>query len=369
MFVSAPRTVILHADVDAFFASVAQRDDPELRGKPVIVGGGVVMAASYEARRFGVRSGMGGAQARRLCPQAIIATPSWSDYVAASQAVFAVFARTAGVVEPMGIEEAFLDVSGQARTKGEARTIGERLRAEVRAETSLPITVGIARTKIVAKMASRAAKPDGLLVVAPSEERTFLHPLRVEALWGVGPKTARRLHAAEIRTVGQLARLTQEELVEILGTGSGRRVHLLAQNRDSTPVQPGRPPRSFGTQRSLGGARGRRLTAEERDETLAGLAERVTGRMAKAGYTGRTVVLRLRFADFSRATRSRTLPDATAAAEPILAAARALLGAATPMIEDQGLTMLGLSVTNLVDSARTPELSPEPAAEQVDSGD
>ena len=218
---SASGTVILHADVDAFFASVAQRDDPALRGRPVIVGGGVVMAASYEARRFGVRSGMGGAQARRLCPQAIIANPSWSDYVAASKAVFAVFERTADAVEPMGIEEAFLDLTGRARTKGEARAIGERLRAQVREETSLPITVGIARTKLVAKMASRAAKPDGLLVVAPSEERAFLHPLRVEQLWGVGPKTARRLHAAELRTVGQLARLTEAELVEILGTGSG----------------------------------------------------------------------------------------------------------------------------------------------------
>ncbi|HEV2776149.1 MAG TPA: DNA polymerase IV [Solirubrobacteraceae bacterium] len=365
---TARGTVILHADVDSFFASVAQRDDPALRGRPVIVGGGVVMAASYEARRFGVRSGMGGAQARRLCPQAIVATPSWSAYVAASKAVFAVFARTAAVVEPMGIEEAFLDLSGHARTKGEARAIGERLRAEVRSETSLPITVGIARTKIVAKMASRAAKPDGLLVVAPSEERAFLDPLRVEALWGVGPKTARRLHSAEIRTVGQLARLTQEELVEILGTGSGPRVHLLAQNRDSTPVQPGRPPRSFGTQRSLAGARGRRLTAEERDETLAGLAERVTGRMAKAGYTGRTVVLRLRFADFSRATRSRTLPDATAAAEPVLAAARALLYAATPAIEHKGLTLLGLSVTNLVDGGGGPKLLPEPGRDELGAG-
>ena len=262
--------------------------------------------------------------------------------------MFAVFARTADVVEPMGIEEAFLDISDRVRTKGAARKLGERLRAEVRAETGLPITVGVARTKIVAKMASRAAKPDGLLVVAPSEERAFLHPLRVEALWGVGPKTARRLHDADLRTVGQLAQLSEDELVAVLGTGSGRRVHALAQNRDRTPVQPSRPPRSFGTQRSLAGSRARRLTAQERDDTLAGLAERVTGRMAKAGYTGRTVVLRLRFADFSRATRSRTMPEPTAAPEPILATALDLLAAATPLIERQGLTMLGLSVTNLV---------------------
>ncbi|MDQ3721785.1 MAG: DNA polymerase IV, partial [Actinomycetota bacterium] len=251
MFVSTPGTVILHADVDAFFASVAQRDDPDLRGLPVIVGGGVVMAASYEARSFGVRSGMGGARARRLCPQAIIATPSWSAYVEASEAVFAVFERTAAVVEPMGIEEAFLDISGRARTKGSARRVAERLRAEVRAETGLAITVGVARTKIVAKMASRAAKPDGLLVVTPGEERAFLHPLRVERLWGIGPKTARRLHEANLRTVGQLAQLSEASLVAILGKGSGRHVHALAQNRDRTPVQPSRPPRSFGSQRSL----------------------------------------------------------------------------------------------------------------------
>ena len=364
---SAPGTVILHADVDAFFASVAQRDDPALRGLPVVVGGGIVMAASYEARRFGVRSGMGGAQARRLCPQLIVATPSWSDYVAASRAVFAVLERTAGIVEPMGIEEAFLDISGQVRTKGAARELGERLRGEVRAETGLPITVGVARTKIVAKMASRAAKPDGLLVVAPSEERAFLDPLRVEQLWGIGPKTARKLHDAKLVTVGQLVRRSEAELVALLGKGSGRHVHALAQNRDRTPVQPARPPRSFGTQRSLAGSRGRTLTAQERDETLAGLSERVTGRMAKAGYAGRTVVLRLRFADFSRATRSRTMPDATAEAEPILAAARDLLTAATPTIAARGLTMLGLSVTNLVDTGAEWQLELPPYAD-ADAG-
>ncbi|MEA2194624.1 MAG: polymerase [Solirubrobacteraceae bacterium] len=349
MFVPGP--VILHADVDAFFAAVAQRDDPQLRGRPVIVGGGVVMAASYEARAFGIRSGMGGGQARRLCPQAIIATPSWAAYVEAGKAVFGVFERTAAVVEPIGIEEAFLDVSGRARTKGAARAIAERLRAEVRAETGLAITVGVARTKIVAKMASRAAKPDGLLVVAPGEERAFLHRLRVEELWGIGPKTAAKLHAAGLATVGQLAQLSETELVGLLGTGSGRHVHALAQNRDRTPVQPSRPPRSFGSQRSL--ARAARVPApDELDEALAGLADRVTGRMLKAGYIGRTVVLRLRFADFSRATRSHTLPEATVAPAAILAAARMLLAAAAPAIARHGLTLIGLTVTNLVDTGR-----------------
>ena len=350
MFVStAPGTVILHADVDAFFASVAQRDDPALRGRPVIVGGGVVMAASYEARRFGVRSGMGGARARRLCPQAIVATPSWSDYVAASKAVFAVFERTAAVVEPMGIEEAFLDLSGQARTKGEARAIGERLRAQVRAETSLPITVGIARTKLVAKMASRAAKPDGLLVVAPRDEAAFLHPLAVEALWGIGPKTSARLHERGRRTVGQLARLDEAALVAVLGTAGGRHVHALAHNLDRRPVQPRRPPRSFGAQRAL-----RRSPAElsraELDETLGRLAERVTRRMRAAGRAARTVHLRLRFADFERAARAHTLPEPAVAPEPVLEAARTLLAASWPAIEHGGLTLLGITLSNLVEA-------------------
>ena len=349
MFVHA-RQVILHADVDAFFASVAQRDDPALRGHPVIVGGGVVMAASYEARRFGVRSGMAGARARRLCPQAIIARPSWSAYVEASKAVFAVFEQTASIVERLSIEEAFLDVSERASTKGSARAIGARLRADVREQVGLPITVGVARTKLVAKMASRAAKPDGLLVVAPDEERAFLHPLRVEQLWGIGPKTTARLRAAQLETVGQLARLSEATLISILGTGSGRHVHALAQNCDTRAVRPNRPPRSFGAQRSLGRAR-HPLALDELDATLVSLADRAVGRMRASGHAGRTVVLRLRFADYSRATRSLTLPEPTIRPEPIVAAARSLLAAAMATIERQGLTLVGLTIANLVDIA------------------
>ncbi len=278
-------------------------------------------------------------------------TLGWSAYVEASQAVFAVFERTATVVEPMGIEEAFLDISGRARTKGCAREVAERLRAEVRDEVGLPISVGVARTKIVAKMASRAAKPDGLLVVAPGEERAFLHPLRVEQLWGIGPKTASKLHEANLRTVGQLAQLSEASLVAILGKGSGRHVHALAQNRDRGPVQPRRPPRSFGAQRSLRRAAGA-PALDDLDDALAGLADRVAGRMLNAGYTGRTVILRLRFADFSRATRSHTLTEATAAPAPIVAAARILFAAATPTIAHEGLTLIGLTVTNLLDTGR-----------------
>ncbi|CAA9470069.1 MAG: DNA polymerase IV [uncultured Solirubrobacteraceae bacterium] len=348
MFVSRSQ-VVLHADVDAFFASVEQRDDPSLRGRPVIVGGGVVMAASYEARRFGVRSGMGGSRARRLCPQAVVVASRFGAYVEASRAVFAVFERTAPVVEAVSIEEAFLEIGALARTNGAAHAIGQRLRDEVRDEVGLPITVGVGRTKIVAKMASRAAKPDGLLVITPAQERAFLHPLAVEDLWGVGPATAKKLHARDLRTVGQVAQLGEAALKQILGKAAGRHVHALTNAIELRPVQPNRPPRSFGAQRSLGRARGAPLSPDELDDALARLADRVATRMAKAGYAGRTVVLRLRFGDYSRATRSHTLPDHTIAPEPILAAACALAAAARPAIERQGLTLVGLTVINLVD--------------------
>ncbi len=347
--------VVLHADVDAFFASVEQRDDPRLRGLPVIVGGGVVMAASYEARRFGVRSGMGGSRARRLCPQAIVVPSRFGAYVEASRAVFAVFERMAPVVEARSIEEAFLDISTLARTQGAARALAEELRSAVRDEAGLPITVGVARTKIVAKMASRAAKPDGLLVVMPAQERAFLDPLAVEDLWGVGPKTATRLHERDLRTVAQLAQLSEAALVEILGKASGRHVHALANNIDLRPVQPNRPPRSFGSQRALGRAR-QPLTSVELDAALARLLDRVVARMASAGFAGRTVVLRLRFGDYTRATRSQTLPDHVTTAAPLLAAARALLAAAAPLIERQGLTCIGVSVANVVDVSGTHQL-------------
>ena len=345
MFVPAPR-VILHADVDAFFASVAQRDDPTLRGRPVIVGSGVVMAASYEARRFGVRSGMGGARARRLCPQAVVIESRWAAYAEASEALFDVFAQTAPRVEALSLEEAFLDVTGLAATTREAREIGERLRARVREEAGLPITVGAGRTKIVAKMASRAAKPDGLLVVAPRDERAFLHPLRVEQLWGIGPATTQKLHAHDLRTLRQVAQLDEATLIAILGTASGRHVHALAHNIDRRPVQAGRPPRSFGAQRALRAGTGP-LPPEELDATLERLAERVTRRMLAAGRAGRTVHLRLRFGDFSRASRAHTLPALATSPQPVLTAARALLAAALPAIERRGLTCIGVTMTQL----------------------
>ncbi|MEK6228150.1 MAG: DNA polymerase IV [Actinomycetota bacterium] len=343
MFVSSEAT-ILHADLDAFFASVEQRDDPRLRGRPVIVGPGVVLAASYEARAHGVRSAMGAAQARRRCPKAIVVEARWQAYLDASKAVFEVFAQTAPVVEKLSIDEAFLDVAGLRRIAGSPTEIAARLRREVRDQVGLPITVGVATTRLLAKVASGVAKPDGLLVVPPGGELAFLHPLRVERLWGVGPATAAKLHDRGVTTVGEVAQLGEPALVEILGRASGRRLNALAHNRDPRPVRARRGRRSFGSQSAFNWSS---RSPAALDARVVALVDRVTRRMRTAGRVGRTVVLRLRFGDFTRASRSRTLSRPTAATEPILITVRELLEAAMPMIRRQGLTLVGVTVQNL----------------------
>jgi DNA polymerase-4 len=343
----APVASILHADLDAFFASVEQRDDPKLRGRPVIVGGGVVMAASYEARAFGVRGAMGGRQARQLCPHAIVVAPRMAAYSEASAAVFDVFRATTPIVEGISIDEAFLDVSGLGRVSGPAEAIGAQLRRDVLERVGLRITVGGARSKFLAKVASRVAKPDGLLVVPPDRELAFLHPLPVDRLWGVGPSTARKLGERGISTVAQVATLDEPTLVAMLGPAAGRHLHALAANRDPRPVQPGRRRRSMGAQRALG--RGRRAPAEVAamlDELLDGVARR----LRTARVVGHTVVLRLRFDDFTRATRSSTLPLPTADTEPLRTAVQHLLRDARPMVETRGLTLVGVAVAKLTDA-------------------
>jgi DNA polymerase-4 len=345
MFVTKEAT-ILHADVDAFFAAVEQRDAPQLRGRPVIVGAWVVLAASYEAKAHGVRTAMSVARARRLCPGATVVEPRMSAYAEASKAVYRVFDDTTPLVEGMSIDEAFLDVRGLGRLSGTPTEIAKRLRGDVRERVGLPITVGIARTKFLAKVASGVAKPDGLLVVPPDGELAFLHPLPVERLWGVGPVTARKLRALGLTTVGEVAQLSEAALIALLGPASGRHLHALAHNRDRRPVQVRRRRRSIGAQRALGRSP---RSLDDVDAALVALVDRVTRRMRAAGRVGRTVVLRLRFADFSRATRSHTLPYATANTETILITARALLAIAMPMIERRGITLVGAAVSNLED--------------------
>ena len=344
---------ILHADLDAFYASVEQRDDPSLRGRPVIVGGGVVLACSYEAKRMGVRTAMTGRQARERCPQAIEVSPRFRAYVEASKAVFAIFRETTPWVEGLSIDEAFLDVSGLGRLVGTPAQIAATLRARVQAEVGLAITVGIARTKFLAKVASGVAKPDGLLVVAPGEELAFLHPLPVERLWGVGPVTARKLHERGIATVADVAALTEPALVGILGPGSGHHLHALAHNRDPRRVETGRRRRSIGSQQALGR---QPRTSADLDAVLVGLVDRVARRLRGAERVGRTVVLRLRYGDFTRATRSHTLSDATADTAVLLGALRSLLAVELPSLRTKGVTLLGITVANL-DDARAVQLA------------
>jgi DNA polymerase-4 len=341
VFVSAAAT-ILHADLDAFFASVEQRDDARLRGQPVIVGGGVVLAASYEAKALGIRTAMGGRQARRLCPRAIVVPPRMAAYSEASKAVFEIFEDTTPLVEGLSIDEAFLDVRGLERLAGPPNAIAARLRARVLAEVGLPITVGIARTKFLAKVASGVAKPDGLLSVPPESELDFLHPLPVERLWGVGRVTSTKLHDRGLRTVGQVAALDEAILVGLLGRASGRHLHALAHNRDPRRVRTGVRRRSIGSQRA------RRYTSwDSIDSSVIAIVDRVSRRLRKGGRVCRTVVLRLRFGDFTRATRSLTLPRSTDRSGMLLDASRRLLADARPLIEQRGATLVGISLTNL----------------------
>ncbi len=337
---------ILHADLDSFYASVEQRDDPSLRGKPVAAGGGVVLAASYEAKRCGVRTAMSESAARRLCPDLIVVPARFEAYSEASRAVFDAFDDTSPIVEGISIDEAFLDVSGMRRIAASPEAIAADLRWRVRDQVGLPITVGVARTKFLAKVASGVGKPDGLLRVDPDAELDFLHPLPVQKLWGVGAVTAAKLHDRGINTVGEVAELDEPSLIAIVGVASGRQLHALAHNIDARRVSTGKRRGSIGSQQALG--RGRR-EVRELEVLLMGIVDRVTRRMRKARRSGRTVTLRFRFDDFSRATRASSFPQATSSTGAIQEVALALLQAAWPMIDEQGLTLLGLSVGNLVD--------------------
>jgi DNA polymerase-4 len=345
VFVSNEST-ILHADLDSFYASVEQRDNPRLLGRPVIVGAGVVLAASYEAKARGVRTAMGGSQARRLCPDAVVVPPRFSAYSEASKEVFKIFEDTAPLVEGLSIDEAFLDVRGLRHISGTPAEIAVTLRRRVREEVGLPITVGIARTKFLAKVASGVAKPDGLLLIPPHAELSFLHPLPVERLWGVGRVTSAKLRDRGITTVRQVAALEEATLVAMLGRASGRHLHALAHNRDPRPVKRRSRRRSIGAQRALGR---RPKSRQEIEAALIGLVDRVCRRLRAADRVCRTVVLRLRFDDFTRATRSYTMAGATSDTHAVLVTALELLRTARPMIERRGITLVGIALTNLAD--------------------
>lgn len=337
---------ILHVDLDAFYASVEVLDDPTLAGKPVLVGGtgprGVVAAASYEARRYGAHSAMPMARARRLCPQAIVLPPRFEAYQAKSAAVQAIFRSFTPLVEPIALDEAFLDVTGAERLFGTGIEIGASIRARIRAETGLTASVGVATTKLVAKLASEAAKPDGMRVVEPGGELAFLHPLPLRSLWGIGPATEQRLARFGVITVGDLAAVPEESLVDALGRAHGHQLHELAWNRDERPVEPDRETKSIGQEETF--PRDvydpEVLRAEARR-----LAERVGHRLREHGMAGRTVTIKVRYPDFQTVTRSATVPEPTSASADIARQAVELLGRAEL---ERGVRLLGVSVSNLV---------------------
>jgi DNA polymerase IV len=335
---------ILHADLDCFYASVEQRDRPALRGRPVAVGSGVVLTASYEARRHGVRTAMSVSHARARCPGLVVVRPHMAEYSAASAAVFRIFRDTTPFVEGLSVDEAFLDVNGLRRVSGEPLEIAQRLRRRVSDEVGLPITVGVARTKFLAKVASGVGKPDGLVVVEPDRELEFLHPLDVARLWGVGPVTAGKLRARGLHTVADVGAVPVDCLVAMLGPAAGRHLHALARNHDPRPVVTGRRRSSIGSQRALGR---RRRTPEELERVLLGLVERVSERLRSGRRVARTVTVRLRADDFSRRTRSRTLSQATDRTDVLLATGRDLLASDRSLLRSGGCTLLGVTVSEL----------------------
>jgi DNA polymerase-4 len=335
---------ILHADLDAFYASVEQRDRASLRGKAMAVGGGVILAASYEARALGVRTAMNIRSARERCPHLITVPPRMEAYSEASRAVFAVFDDTTPLVEPLSIDEAFLDVGGLGRLVGPPQLIAARLRERVATEVGLPLSVGIARTKFLAKVASAVSKPDGLLIVEPDRELAFLHPLPVQRLWGVGPATAAKLADRGMTTVADVAAMGEDPLIALLGGGAGRHLFALAHNLDSRPVTVGRRLSSIGSQRALGS---RTRPFVEIEGVLLELVDRGSRRLRDGGRVGRTVTLRFRFEDFSRDTRSYTFTEATASTAAVLDAASRLLSAREGEVTKRGLTLLGLTIANL----------------------
>ena len=354
---------ILHADLDAFYASVEQLLDPTLLGRPIAVGGGVVLAASYEARKDGVRAGMAGWRARQLCPAIQFVGGHFREYQRLGDAVVGVFYDFTPQVERISIDEAFLDVSGAVRLFGSPTEIATAIRRRVRAEIGLPVSVGVARTKHLAKVASQVAKPDGLVVVEPPDEPAFLDPLPVGLIWGVGPVTEARLAASGIHTVGQLAATGSPILEAVLGRAAGTKLAQLSANVDPRPVRSPARAKSVGAQSALGR---RTATPALLRETLGYLADRVAGRMRAAHQAGRTVTVRVRFTGLRSVTRSLTLPVAVSTTLTLTEVAVQL--AQTALDDHPGereITLLSVSVSNLRDEhSFQPELGPSTGAKR-----
>lgn len=339
---------ILHADLDAFYASVEQLLDPTLRGRPIAVGGGVVLAASYEAKRFGVAGGMAGRRARELCPDLVFVHGHYGEYQGYGDRVMAILGEYTPMVQRISIDEAFLDVGGSRRLFGEPATIAATIRSRVRDEVGLPISIGAARTKHLAKIASQVAKPDGLVIVDPERERAFLDPLPVRLVWGVGPATEMRLAQRGITTIGQLARSSPDTLARLLGGGQGPKLHALANNHDWRRVRPGNRARSVGAQSAFARAV---PTPGLLAEVLGHLADRVAGRLRKSGHAGRTVTVRVRFAGMRSVTRSVTVDEPVAATLTLREVAEALVAQVlADHPSERTVTLMAISIANLVEA-------------------
>jgi DNA polymerase-4 len=345
----AETATILHADLDAFYASVEQLLDPSLRGKPIAVGGGVVLAASYEAKAFGVRGGMPGRQARELCPHLQFVGGNYKDYQRLGDECIDVMRDFTPLIERISIDEAFADVSGSVHLLGSPANMAETIRRRVRDEVGLPISVGVARTKHLAKIASQVAKPDGMIVVEPVTELEFLHDLPVELMWGVGPVTKQRLAEMGILTIGQLAETPGRSLERLLGRAVGGKLGALAWNHDPREIETHHRARSVGAQSALGK---KPATEEVIGPTLRHLADRVATRMRAKNRAGRTVTARVRFADLRAVTRSVTLPAAISATVILAEVAKDLVHAAlADHPREEVISLLAISVSHLEDDA------------------
>jgi DNA polymerase-4 len=343
---AAAGATILHADLDAFYASVEQLLDPTLRGKPIAVGGGVVLAASYEAKRYGVRGGMGGRRARALCPDLIFVGGHFSEYQRLGDQVIDIMRDFTPLVERISIDEAFLEVAGSVHLFGSPTMMAVEIRRRTRDETGLPVSVGIARTKHLAKIASQVAKPDGLVAVEPEDELRFLHPLPVELMWGVGPVTQARLAERGITTIGELAATPGRSLQNLLGRAVGTKLGSLAWNQDPRSIETTHRAGSVGAQSALGR---QEISTDLVRMTLRHLADRVATRLRAKERAGKTVTVRVRFAEMQSVTRSVTLPAAISATPILAEVALALVTTAlTDHPQERFITLLAISVSHLV---------------------
>ncbi|KAA3637870.1 MAG: DNA polymerase IV [Armatimonadetes bacterium] len=341
---SASAASILHADLDAFYAAVAVKENPSLAGKPMAVGAGVVLSCTYEARVYGVRGGMPVREARSMCPQLIVVDGTFGAYTEYSKAVFTIYESYTPVVERLSIDEAFMDVSGSIHLFGTPADIGRSIRDDVKRETGLAVSVGATPRKFLSKIASQVAKPDGLIVVNPGEELEFLHPLPVSYLWGVGPVTKRRLNNLGIHTIGDIAATPRDSMASMLGSAHAAHLYALSHNLDPRPVETRRKAKSLSAQSAM---RARIRTLDELLPVLNRLTDRVAGRMRAKDLSARTVTIKIRFGDLSSITRSTTMPTSTGSTGAIVVVATKMLERVLAEFPKHETTLLSVAASGI----------------------